>query len=42
MTPTSRPTEVELKYLVKVIAILSVLLASLWGADTANLTSIML
>jgi hypothetical protein len=36
------PSEIELKYLVKVVAILAVLLASLWGADSAALTSIVL
>lgn len=36
------PSEIELKYLVKVIGILAILLASLWGAETGALTSILL
>jgi hypothetical protein len=36
------PSELELKYLVKVIGILSVLLASLWGAETGALSSLLL
>lgn len=40
MTPN--PSETELKYLVKVVGILAVLLASLWGADSGALTSILL
>lgn len=37
MTP---PTKAELDALVRVVMILSVLLASLWGADTVGLLSI--
>jgi len=37
MTP---PTKVELDALVRVVMILSLLLASLWGADSAGLLAL--
>ena len=35
------PNEMELKYLVKVVGILAVLLASLWGAETGVLAGLL-
>ena len=36
------PSEMELKYLVKVIGILSLLLISLWGAETEAMSALLL
>lgn len=37
----TNPSEMELRYLVKVIGILAVLLASLWGVETGALVSLL-
>ena len=37
----TNPSEIELRYLVKVIGILAVLLASLWGVETGALVSLL-
>lgn len=37
----TNPSEIELRYLVKVIGILAVLLASLWGAETGALVTLL-
>ena len=39
---TKEPSEVELRYLVKVIGILAVMLCSLWGAETGAISALLL